>query len=145
MILNLNSPIVDWSAKDFNIVVCNVQILFLYNYIICVLIVQSTQIIISLIPPLMQEFCYYDVFKLCHKSCIRQIQCFFCTASALHYIRLAQFKLNDTDTVKPRFTVARFTGSFNLPGLNSIPRKQAICVNQCKMRPDLPCFSIYRA
>ena len=48
-------------------------------------------------------------------------------------------------TVKHRFTVPRFTGSLDLPRLNSIPRKQALCVNQCKMYPDIPCFSIYRA
>ena len=28
---------------------------------------------------------------------------------------------------------------------NSIPRKQALCVYQCKKSPDIPCFSIYRA
>ena len=50
-----------------------------------------------------------------------------------------------TYTVKPRFTVPRFTGSLNLPGLNSLPRKQALCVNQCKLHPDLPCPSNYRA
>ena len=48
-------------------------------------------------------------------------------------------------TVKPRFTVPRFTGSLDLPGLNSNPRKQALYVNQCKVYPDIPCFSIYRA
>ena len=32
-------------------------------------------------------------------------------------------------TVKPRFTLPRFIGSFDLPGLNSIPQKQALCVN----------------
>ena len=48
-------------------------------------------------------------------------------------------------TAKPPFNVPRFTGSLDLPGLNSIPRKQALCVNQCQMYPDIPCFSIYRA
>ena len=51
----------------------------------------------------------------------------------------------DITTVKPRFTVPRFTGSLDLPGLNSNPRKQALYVNQCKVYPDIPCFSIYRA
>ena len=48
-------------------------------------------------------------------------------------------------TVKPRFTMPRFTGSLDLLGINSIPLKQASCVNHCKMYPDIPCFSIYRA
>ena len=30
-------------------------------------------------------------------------------------------------------------------GLNSIPQQQDLFVNQCKMYPDLPCISIYRA
>ena len=47
-------------------------------------------------------------------------------------------------TVKPRFTVPRFTGSLDLPGLIAMPRKQSLCVNQCKIYPDIPCFSMYR-
>ena len=30
-------------------------------------------------------------------------------------------------------------------GLQFYPPKQALCVNQCKLYPDLPCFSNYRA
>ena len=41
-------------------------------------------------------------------------------------------------TVKPRFTVLRFTGSLDLQGLNYHLRKQALHVNQCKLYPDLP-------
>ena len=41
--------------------------------------------------------------------------------------------------VNSRFTVPRFNESFHLPGLISIPRKQALCVSQRKMYP------IYRA
>ena len=48
-------------------------------------------------------------------------------------------------TVIPPFTVPRFTRSLNLLGLNSIPRKEALCVNQCKITPNLLCLSIYRA
>ena len=40
--------------------------------------------------------------------------------------------------VKPRFTVPQFTGSLDLSGLNSIPWKYALFLNQCKMYPDLP-------
>ena len=58
---------------------------------------------------------------------------------------IARVDILDLSTVKPRFTVPRFTGSLDLPGLNSIPRKQAFCVNQCKMHPNIPRFSIYRA
>ena len=43
-------------------------------------------------------------------------------------------------TVKPWFTVPRFTGSPDLPGPNSFPRKQALCVN-C----NRDCTPIYRA
>ena len=41
-------------------------------------------------------------------------------------------------TLKPRFTVLRFTGSLDLQGLNYHLRKQALHVNQCKLYPDLP-------
>ena len=41
-------------------------------------------------------------------------------------------------TVKPRLT-----GCLDLTGLNSIPQKKALGANQCKMYPNLPCFSMY--
>ena len=41
--------------------------------------------------------------------------------------------------------VPPFTGSLDLPGLNSIPQKQALCVNQCMIYPDIPCFSTHQA
>ena len=65
-----------------------------------------------------------------------------CTLSSKK--RSSSSLLNES-TVKPRFTAPRFTGSLDLPGLNSIPLKLALCVDQCKMYPDIPCFSIYRA
>ena len=37
------------------------------------------------------------------------------------------------NTVRSRFTVHRFTGSLNLPGLNFIPRKRALCVEHCRL------------
>lgn len=48
-------------------------------------------------------------------------------------------------TVTPRFTVPRFNGYLDLLGLNLLPRKQALRVNQCKLYPDLPCSLIYWA
>ena len=36
---------------------------------------------------------------------------------------IARVDILDLSTVKPRFTVPRFTGSLDLPGPNSIPRK----------------------
>ena len=48
-------------------------------------------------------------------------------------------------TLKPRFNVPQITGSFDLLGPNSLPRKQTSYVNRCKFYPDLPSDSIYRA
>ena len=36
----------------------------------------------------------------------------------------------------------RFTGSLDLPCLNSLPHKQAFCENQCKLYPDLLPFDL---
>ena len=44
-------------------------------------------------------------------------------------------------TVKPRFTMPRFTGSLDLPGFNPHPQKHALRVNQFKMYPNLPCYA----
>ena len=43
-------------------------------------------------------------------------------------------------TIKLPYTVLQYTGSLNLPGLNSIPQRKALCVNQSKMNHllDLP-------